>query len=172
MPHGETSFAISEQGKLKANQALETLVRDFDCVVAAILASPDGLLVAHHSLDHEIEADAVAAMSASIISLGDALTAQATHDENHVSKTVLSETEHISIVTLYAGPLILTTIGKAHANMGTVLSRTRHTAEEIAGIIDTDHGDATATKETLASFQFDPDVLLARVLGATKGKKE
>ncbi len=168
MPDSGTSFAISEQGKQKAKEELNTLVRDFDCVVAAVLASPDGLLVAHCSLDNEIEADAVAAMSASIISLGDALTAQATHDENHVSKTVLSETDHISIVTLYAGPMILTAIGKAHANMGTVLSRTRHVAGEIANIVEADEGGG----EQQASFQFDPDVLLARVLQATEGKRK
>ncbi|MDQ6975918.1 MAG: roadblock/LC7 domain-containing protein [Mariprofundaceae bacterium] len=168
MAHAETSFAISNSAKKKAEQALKTLVKDFDCVVAAILASPDGLLMASCTIDDEVECDAVAAMSSSIISLGDALTAQATHDENHVSKTVLSETETISIATMYAGTLILTTIGHAHANMGTVLSRSRQTAAEIAIIVDQDDGKVSKGKQK-ASFQFDPDVLLARVL---KNKNE
>jgi len=169
MAHAETSFAISDGAKKKAKKALNVLVKEFDCVVAAILASPDGLLMASCTTDDEIECDAVAAMSSSIISLGDALTAQATHDENHVSKTVLSETETISIATMYAGSLILTSIGQAHANMGTVLSRSRHTAAEIATIIEQDDGKVSSPAEKKASFQFDPDVLLARVLKNKNG---
>lgn len=171
MPHVETSFAISDGAKKKAQNVLNTLVKDFNCVVAAILASPDGLLMASCTTDHEIECDAVAAMSASIISLGDALTAQATHDDNHVSKTVLSETETISIATMYAGPLILTSIGQEDANMGTVLIRSRNAAEKIVDIINEDDG-AVPQHEEKASFQFDPDVLLARVLKSRNGDEK
>jgi predicted regulator of Ras-like GTPase activity (Roadblock/LC7/MglB family) len=166
MQQSETSFAISDSGKQQAQQALSALVHEFDCVVASILASPDGLLMAACSTDDEIEVDAVAAMSSSIISLGDALTAQATHDENHLSKTVLSETDSITIATMYAGNLILTSIGRADANMGTVLSRSRNTAEAIAKIIKEDAGQSSSGEN--ASFQIDPDVLLARVLHSSK----
>ncbi len=168
MPHAETSFAISNDAKKKAKQALKVLVKEYDCIVAAILASPDGLLMASCTTDDEIECDAVAAMSSSIISLGDALTAQATHDDNHVSKTVLSETETISIATMYAGSLILTSIGQPDANMGTVLLRSRNTAAEIEAIIKHDDGEISRN-EKKASFQFDPDVLLARVLKNKNG---
>lgn len=164
MPHNETSFALSKEGKLKAQQELETLVRDFNCITACILASPDGLLMGSCSLDNEIEVDAVAAMSSSIISLGDALAAQATHDDTHSSKAVVSEAERISIVTIYAGPLVLTSIGKADASMGTVLSRSRIVADNIAVIVSAESGGQEKT-----SIHFNPDVLLARVMdGAGK----
>lgn len=166
MPHSETSFAISDHAKHQAEQILRDLVHDFDCVVASILASPDGLLMAACTKDDEIEVDAVAAMSSSIISLGDALTAQATHDEDHLSKTVLSETDSITIATMYAGSLILTSIGHEGANMGTVLSRSRNTAEAIATIIKEDAGSSSGKEKP--SFQIDPDVLLARVLHSSK----
>jgi len=166
MLHSETSFAISDNAKQQAQQTLSSLVHDFDCVVATILASPDGLLMAYCTKDDEIEADAVAAMSSSIISLGDALTAQATHDEDHLAKTVLSETDSITIATMYAGTLILTSIGHAGANMGTVLSRSRNTAEAIAKIIKDDTEENKNGEKT--SFQIDPDVLLARVLHSSK----
>jgi len=120
-----SSCALNENEIKKCQQRLEQLVNDSDAIIASVLSSPDGLLLAQASSDIELEADSVAAMSASVISLADALAGQAMSDK------AISDSKDSSLVILHAGSLILTVIGRADANMGMVLSSSQRVSEEI-----------------------------------------
>lgn len=134
-------------------QSLEHFVRDFDQVAGAVLATADGLLVAKAVRSREIEADAMAAMSASMLSLADALAGQA---GRAYADKVISEAESCTLVLLHAGQLILTVVGQPNVNIGIILSAARRTAQRIeqlakdAGIMG---------KEVL----IDSEALLAKV---------
>ena len=152
-----SSCALNKKETKKCRKTLETLVHDSNAIVASVLSSPDGLLLAHACDEQfELEADAVAAMSASIISLTDALAGQA---GQAMSDKVISDSQDSSLVILHAGSLILTIIGTPDANMGMVLTSSKRVAEEIVEAV------AAASEEPEEGvFTFDPDALLARVM--------
>ncbi len=152
-----TSCALNKKETKKCQKRLDQLVKDSDAIIASVLSSPDGLLLAQASSNFELEADSVAAMSASVISLTDALAGQA---GQAMSDKVISDSKDSSLVILHAGSLILTVIGRADANMGMVLSSSQRVAEEIVEAV------ATASEEVKESgvFTFDSDALLARVM--------
>jgi len=152
-----SSCALNTNETKQCRKTLEALVHDSTAIVASVLSSPDGLLLAYASSEHfELEADSVAAMSASVISLTDALAGQA---GQAMSDKVISDSKDSSLVILHAGSLILTVIGKSDANMGMVLTSSRRVAEEIVEAV------AAASQEPEEGvFTFDPDALLARVM--------
>lgn len=134
-------------------QALERFVADFDQVAGAVLSTPDGLLVAKALRSRQIEADAVAAMSASLLSLADALAGQA---GRAYADKVISEAESSTLVLLHAGQLILTVVGRPNVNIGLILSAARRTAQTIEKLA---REAGFAGEERL----LDSEILMARV---------
>jgi len=125
------SEIIADDKKKECAVLLETLVAESSAIDTAVLASPDGLMLAGTGIDDEL--DVMAAMSASLISLADALSSRS--EDGHCDK-VMSESSDGSLIVLHAGGLILTVLGQAQANMGLVLSVSRNTAEKIAQAIE------------------------------------
>jgi len=114
-------------------QLLETFIADFDQVAGAVLASSDGLLVAHAVRIRGIEVDSVAAMSASMLSLADAMAGQA--GNAHADK-LISESESSTLVVLHAGLLILTVVGRPNVNTGLIFTAARRTAQAVDSLVD------------------------------------
>ncbi|MDQ6952861.1 MAG: roadblock/LC7 domain-containing protein [Mariprofundaceae bacterium] len=125
------SEVITDDKKSLCAVLLQTLVNESDAIDTAVLASPDGLMLAGTGIDDEL--DVMAAMSASLISLADALSSRS--EDGHCDK-VLSESNDGTLVVLHAGGLILTVLGKAQANMGLVLSASRDAAKKITQAIE------------------------------------
>ena len=124
------SEVLSDDVKKACAQLLERLVSESDSIETAVLASADGLMLAGTGVDNEL--DVMAAMSASLISLADAMSSRS---DGGVCNKVLAESEDSSLVVLHAGGLILTVLGKPNANMGMVLAASRQVAEQIANIV-------------------------------------
>jgi len=139
---------------------LASFIKKFDMVAAAVVSSQDGLHVASESQDASMEMDAIAAMSASLLSLADALAGQA---GKPMVDNVISEAESSTLVILHAGELILTVIGKTGINIGLILSSARKAAKEIGNmeIPVIEHLDGIEMKG-LKMLQ-DPELLLERI---------
>ncbi|MDQ6953943.1 MAG: roadblock/LC7 domain-containing protein [Mariprofundaceae bacterium] len=159
------SCALNDHEVKLCQKRLEQLVAESDAVIASVLSSPDGLLLAQASDGVEIEADSVAAMSASVISLTDALAGQA---GQAMSDKVVSDSKDSSLVILHAGTLILTVIGRANANMGLVFVSSQRVAKEIVSVVES---GTSPIPESRAVFSFDPEALLARVMKDVDRKK-
>jgi len=114
-------------------ELLESFIADFDQVAGAVLASADGLLVAHAVRIRGIEVDSVAAMSASMLSLADAMAGQA---GNACADKLISEAESSTLVVLHAGPLILTVVGRSKVNTGLIFTAARRTAQSVAALVE------------------------------------
>ncbi len=124
-------------------------------VDGAVLATADGLLIANAAHSQSIEADAIAAMSASMLSLADALAGQA---GRAYADNLISEAESSTLVVLHAGELILTVVGQSNVNIGMILSATRRTAEKIAALAKKDEGFVKGHE-----ILNDPEALLEQV---------
>ncbi len=114
-------------------QTLDTFISDFDQVAGAVLATQDGLLVASAVRIRGIEVDSIAAMSASMLSLADAMAGQA---GNACAEKLISESESSTLVVLHAGSLILTVVGRANVNTGMIFSAARKTAQVIEALVE------------------------------------
>lgn len=139
-------------------RALENFLDSFELAEGAVLATADGLHVAsatHKEHGQAIESDAIAAMSASMLSLADALAGQA--GRAYVDN-LISEAESSTLVVLHAGELILTVVGRPHVNIGMILSAARKTAQNIATRAEADE-DFVKGHEILK----DPEALLEQV---------
>ncbi|MFC1545906.1 roadblock/LC7 domain-containing protein [Pseudomonadota bacterium] len=139
---------------------LASFIKKFDMVAAAVVSSQDGLHVASQTHDPAMETDAIAAMSASLLSLADALAGQA---GKPMVDNVISEAESSTLVILHAGELILTVIGKTGINIGLILSSARKAAKEIGNmeIPVIEHLDGIEMKG-LKMLQ-NPDLLLEKI---------
>lgn len=146
---------VTEKEAAACQKDLEDLINKFDSVAGSVLATPDGLHIASAVRIDEIQTDAVAAMSASLLSLADALAGQA---GRAFADNVISEAESSTLVILHAGEMILTVIGKAGMNIGMVLSAARATAKKL-------HSDAKEFSESIEGkgILADPEALLERV---------
>lgn len=113
--------------------SLEQFMTEYDQVAGTVLASQDGLLLAKAVRSRNIEADAIAAMSASMLALADAMAGQS---GQALTDKLISEAESCTLVILHAGQSILTVIGRANVNIGLVLSAARTTAKRIASLED------------------------------------
>lgn len=136
-------------------RALERFLDSFELAEGAVLATEDGLHVASATHSKAIEADAIAAMSASMLSLADALAGQA---GRAYADNLISEAESSTLVVLHAGELILTVVGRSHVNIGMILSAARKTAEAIATQAEADEAFVKG-HEILK----DPEALLEQV---------
>lgn len=123
----------NDLGASAYQQALDTFIADFDQVAGAVLATQDGLLVANAVRSRGIEVDSIAAMSASMLSLADAMAGQAGSD---CADKLISESESSTLVVLHAGSLILTVMGRPNVNVGMVYSAARKTAQVVAALVE------------------------------------
>jgi len=170
-----SSEILNDEEKKLCNKLLDSLRKESDNLLSAILSSQDGLLLAHstHS-DASVEEDAIAAMSASVLSLADALAGQA---GQAVSNKLLSEADDSSLVILHAGEMILTVIGTAGTNMGMVLQASHHVVDviekDLSQLADTTHhieqiqnSEKTADQQVAATSPFNCNMenLLERVM--------
>jgi len=121
------SSAIGEQQRNECHQIITNMIAESDAIETAILSSPDGILLTGVGSDNDL--DVMAAMSASLLSLADALSSRS---EEGRSDKVITESPDCSLVVLHAGKLILTVIGKPDANIGMVLTSSRKVAAKIA----------------------------------------
>lgn len=136
-------------------QSLEKFLRDFELAEGLVLATEDGLLIANAVQSEEIEPGAIAAMSASMLALADALAGQA---GRAYADNLISEAESSTLVMLHAGELILTVVGRPNVNIGMILNAARRTAKSI-GTLAKDDDVFVKGHEILK----DPEALLERV---------
>lgn len=142
--------------EIEACQAeLNSLMDELTTLEGAVLSSADGLVVAYKDKTGNLQAETVAAMSASMISLADALAGQAGRAE---VENIISEAESSTLVVLHAGDLILTIIGKPDTKIGMVLNAAKRAAKGI-------NKDTKEFSEGLKGVDMlkNPDDLLERV---------
>jgi len=132
----ETSFALEKEEQEQCQRILKLFIENAPYIETTLLASSDGILLAGLGVDDDL--DVMAAMSASLLSIADALSSRT---GEAVSDKVISESKDSSLVCLHAGDLILTAIGKASVNIGLILTSTRAVGDKITSIIAS-KGDA------------------------------
>ena len=153
---------MNEKEIQRCQATLVGFIKKFEMVAAVVVSSQDGLHVASESHDTSMEMDAVAAMSASLLSLADALAGQA---GKPMVDNVISEAESSTLVILHAGELILTVIGHTGINIGLILSSARKAAKEIGDTMTT-AAVAEATnriEERGLQMLKNPELLLERI---------
>lgn len=136
-------------------QSLEKFLKDFELADGLVLATEDGLLVANAVQNQAIESSAIAAMSASMLALADALAGQAGHA---YADNLISEAESSTLVVLHAGELILTVVGRPNVNIGMILNAARRTSNSILALTKED--DVFVKGHEILK---DPEALLERV---------
>lgn len=118
--------------KEACREELEDLVSHEDDLEAALLCSVDGLPVAYAS-SIELEADSMAAMCSSMLSLGDAMAFQGGRD-NCIQ--VVTQSENRTIVLIHAGDeMLLVLVGGKNLRLGMLLSHARKGVERIVDIV-------------------------------------
>jgi len=123
-----------EDQTIEAFQSLlEELVDSSVAVETAFLSTRDGILLAGTGDDEEL--DLMAAISASLLSLADALSSRS---EKGLSKKVVSESKDNALVVLHAGGVILTVIGEPKMNMGFVLTESKKLAKKVSQLVSTE----------------------------------
>jgi len=148
-------------------EALHTLIGT-GIAEAAILCTVDGLPITH-ATNMEVEDDAIAAMSASMLALADAVIGS-TSDETCCHKVVL-EAPKRTVALIHAGEnMVLAVAGGAGMNIGMVTSHARKTAETILGIVTQSSGHANIEQHELAQVPLDD--LVKRVLKEVADKKK
>lgn len=137
-------------------QTLEAFIADFEQATGALLSTSDGLLIASAVRSRKIESEAVAAMSASMLSLADALAGQT---GRALSDSLISQADSSTLVMLHAGQMILTVVGMNDVNTGIILSAARRTAQAIQALAK-EIGDVKGS-ESIS----DPASLMKKVKG-------
>jgi len=99
----------------------------------AVVASSDGLLIEGFASHDDLSQ--TAAVSASILSLADAISSRSGDAQ---CQKVLSESGESSFLILHAGELVLTVVGEEKANMGLVLNAGKKLASKIALLTEQD----------------------------------
>ena len=151
---------LNESEIQHCKDTLASFIKKFDMVAAAVVSSQDGLHVASESQDTDMEMDAIAAMSASLLSLADALAGQA---GKPMVDNVISEAESSTLVILHAGELILTVIGQTGINIGLTLSSARNAAKEIGNMTAAVAADENRIEMRGLQMLQDPALLLERI---------
>jgi predicted regulator of Ras-like GTPase activity (Roadblock/LC7/MglB family) len=118
--------------KKKCGKELEHLVAREAHLDAALLCSVDGLPIAY-ACSKEIEADALSAMSSSMLSVGDALSIQG-GDEGCIK--VITQSENRTVALIHAGEeMLLVLMGGKALKLGMMLSHAKKEVEKILAII-------------------------------------
>lgn len=123
------SETLTTAQKQACQNMLKSLVSDSDIIDTVLLSSPDGILVASSGIDTEL--DVMAAMSASLISLADAISSRTEDGKCH---KVFCESDDSLAVIIHAGEHILTVIGRPESNMGMILAQAKNTGKNILNI--------------------------------------
>lgn len=164
-----SSEILNDEEKQMCAKLLESLRTESTSLLSAILSSQDGLLLAYSTHPNaNVEEDAIAAMSASVLSLGDALAGQA---GQAVSNKIMSEADDSSLVILHAGEMILTVIGTAGTNMGMVLQASHHVVQIIESDLSKVKTKALKHADMTPAFNCNMDNLLDKVMKEIERKK-
>ncbi|MFQ5518484.1 MAG: roadblock/LC7 domain-containing protein [Mariprofundus sp.] len=122
--------------KQACRQELERLVTREPHLDAALLCSVDGLPVAY-AANVDIEADAIAAMCSSMLSLGDALAIQA-DDDGCIQ--VITQSRNSTIALIHAGEdMLLALMGSRDLKLGMLLGHARKEVEIIIDLMSKSH---------------------------------
>ena len=141
-------------------ERLEALLEEGG-IEAAVLCTADGLAVAHAGKAGESER--VAAMSASMLALGDAMIGGG-DGEAAECRQVVVETDGRVMTLIHAGEnMALAVTGAADVTLGMVLGRARRAAEDIVTIV-AESSDAAAIEEHARPERADLEELVRRVL--------
>ncbi len=97
-------------------------------IALTIISSKDGLLVQAEGSSRQ-DSDQLAAISASVLSLADAIVA---HSDGVCCEKVFSQSEDHDVLIMHAGKFIITLIGKRDANMGLLLAAGKRLSASIA----------------------------------------
>jgi predicted regulator of Ras-like GTPase activity (Roadblock/LC7/MglB family) len=124
-----TSETLNETQTQACQKKLQELIMNSNIIDTALLSSPDGILVASAGIDTEL--DAMAAMSASLISLADAISSRTEDGRCHKA---FCESDDSLAVVIHAGNHILTIIGKPESNMGMILTQAKTIGKSICEI--------------------------------------
>jgi len=124
-----TSETLSEIQTQACQKKLQELIMNSDIIDTVLISSADGILVASAGIDTDL--DVMAAMSASLISLGDAISSRTEDGRCH---KVFCESDDSLAVIIHAGAHILTMIGKPESNMGMILAHANSTGKSICEI--------------------------------------
>ena len=122
-------------------------------VEAAAVVSPDGLPMAS-ALPPEVEEDRLAAMSASLLTLGE----RAAHTLNRGELSqVLVEGERGYVLLMAAGPsAVLVAVTSHDAKVGLVLFEMRNAVESIAAVMDGSYRKGAAVEAAETEIVVDP----------------
>lgn len=159
---------MSESYVSACRTALSDLVSN-GVVGAAVLCTADGLPITHAS-SMEWQDDTIAAMSASMLALADAVIGT-TNSEAHCRQVVLESTGRI-VALIHAGEnMVLVVAGGTGMNIGMVTSHARNTAETIVNIVASSADHAEIEQHTAIKPASLED-LVQRVLQEAADRKQ
>lgn len=148
---------------------LEQLVARERQLDAALLCTSDGLPIVY-AASIEIEADALAAMCSSMLSLGDALSIQG---RDNACIQVVTQSENQTVAIIHAGEdALLALIGGRDLRLGMLLTHARKQVDIIVDLIDKyNREEQAAEKQAAASNETNPiEELVKRVIEESQGR--
>jgi len=135
---------------------LQQLVEREQFLDAALLCSVDGLPIAYASTV-EIEADALAAMCSSMLSLGDALAIQG-GDDNCIQ--VVTQSMGRTVALIHAGDeMLLGLMGSRELKLGMLLGHARKEVEVILELTHQSHHEEETSEQPQAAEAKKPALL-------------
>jgi predicted regulator of Ras-like GTPase activity (Roadblock/LC7/MglB family) len=161
--------ARTKEGPVTKAEAMAAALNEFlDVsweVEAAAVVSPDGLPMAS-ALPPEVEEDRLAAMSASLLTLGE----RAAHTLNRGELSqVLVEGERGYVLLMAAGPsAVLVAVTSHDAKVGLVLFEMRNAVESIAAVMDGSYRKGAAAEAAETEIVVDPAALGETDLTSTR----
>ncbi|TLS67534.1 roadblock/LC7 domain-containing protein [Mariprofundus erugo] len=124
---------------------------------AALLCSVDGLPVAY-AASIDIEADAIAAMCSSMLSLGDALAIQGGDDEDCIQ--VVTQSRGHTVALIHAGPdMLLALMGSRELKLGMLLGHARKEVEIIVDLINKSKQEKKMSEQAKPAAEKKPALL-------------
>jgi len=157
--------------KKACRDELEQLVAREKHLNAALLCSVDGLPVAY-AASVEIEADAIAAMCSSMLSLGDALAIQG-GDEDCIQ--VVTQSRGHTVALIHAGnEMLLALMGSSDLKLGMLLGHARKEVEIIIDLMDKSKQEKKQSEESKPAAQKKPamlEELVKRVMQEAQNRK-
>lgn len=123
-------MATNEIPTADLRRQLNDLLEECNDIVAAVVATADGHALAGYARDGKLPAKQLAAMSSTLVALGDSVAKVL---EQGICQNVLVENGEGKAMVLHAGDgMVLMTAAARNATLGTVLSHSRKTAHSIA----------------------------------------